>query len=68
MNCPNCNSQLSCGCQKRKASDGKDVCTNCMMEYENIVAGITNRENKIQTDQAPTNIKVTVSGQTVHGT
>jgi hypothetical protein len=24
-NCPNCKKKLSCGCQKRQASDGKTV-------------------------------------------
>ena len=32
--CSNCNKNLSCGCQKRKASDGKAVCTNCVNSYE----------------------------------
>lgn len=35
MNCPNCNNKLSCGCQKRTASDGKVVCSNCLTAYEN---------------------------------
>lgn len=33
--CPNCKKTLSCGCQKRKASDGKAVCSNCITAYEN---------------------------------
>lgn len=32
--CTNCGSKLSCGCQKRKASDGKQVCSNCISKYE----------------------------------
>ena len=32
--CPNCKKALSCGCQKRKASDGSVVCTNCISAYE----------------------------------
>jgi uncharacterized protein YbaR (Trm112 family) len=32
--CPNCKSRLSCGCQKRTAKDGKQVCTNCLQKYE----------------------------------
>lgn len=32
--CPNCKKTLSCGCQKRKASDGTQVCTNCISTYE----------------------------------
>jgi len=32
--CSNCKSNLSCGCQKRTASDGKSVCTKCQTSYE----------------------------------
>lgn len=32
--CLNCGKSLSCGCQKKKASDGKSVCTNCIAQYE----------------------------------
>jgi len=34
MNCPNCNKTLTCGCQKKIASDGKAVCTSCLASYE----------------------------------
>jgi hypothetical protein len=38
--CLNCNRKLSCGCQKRTASDGKSVCSNCLSNYErNLKAG-----------------------------
>ena len=33
-NCSNCNKKLSCGCQKRKASDGRSVCASCISNYE----------------------------------
>ena len=32
--CPNCGAKLSCGCQKRKASNGTQVCSNCISKYE----------------------------------
>jgi len=32
--CGNCKSKLSCGCQRRKASDGQQVCANCITKYE----------------------------------
>lgn len=32
--CLNCKSKLSCGCQKRTASDGAGVCSNCLAQYE----------------------------------
>jgi hypothetical protein len=35
MNCNNCNARLSCGCQKKTASDGKSCCANCLASYEN---------------------------------
>jgi len=34
MNCLNCNAKLTCGCQKRVASDGKSVCSNCISFHE----------------------------------
>lgn len=33
MNCPNCGSVLSCGCQRRVASDGKQCCSSCVTRY-----------------------------------
>lgn len=35
MNCLNCNTAITCGCQKKVASDGKQVCTTCITAYEN---------------------------------
>lgn len=32
--CPNCKSVLSCGCQKRTASNGAQVCQTCQSQYE----------------------------------
>ena len=32
--CLNCGTKLSCGCQKRTASDGKSVCGTCLSSYE----------------------------------
>jgi hypothetical protein len=32
--CSNCNQTLSCGCQRRNASNGVQVCTNCLSSYE----------------------------------
>jgi len=32
--CGNCGGRISCGCQKRTASDGKQVCTRCIVKYE----------------------------------
>jgi len=32
--CSNCKTKMSCGCQKRSASDGKSVCSKCLTSYE----------------------------------
>lgn len=32
--CPNCGNKLSCGCQRRKASNGVTVCSTCLQSYE----------------------------------
>jgi hypothetical protein len=32
--CNNCGAQLSCGCQRRDASDGKSCCDQCITSYE----------------------------------
>lgn len=37
MACSNCGAKLSCGCQKRRASDGKQCCSNCIGSYENSI-------------------------------
>lgn len=34
MTCPNCLATLSCGCKKRTASNGAQVCTACIASYE----------------------------------
>jgi hypothetical protein len=33
-NCPNCGAALSCGCQRKTASDGKQGCVQCIPAYE----------------------------------
>lgn len=32
--CLNCGKSLSCGCQKKTATDGKSVCATCVVAYE----------------------------------
>lgn len=32
--CANCKVRMSCGCQKRTASDGKSACSSCINNYE----------------------------------
>jgi len=54
--CPNCKARLSCGCQKRTASNGATVCANCLISYEQSL-----KKPKATNNMAPTN--VTVSAQ-----
>lgn len=32
--CPNCGTLITCSCQTKLASDGKNVCNNCAGMYE----------------------------------
>ena len=32
--CSNCKGRISCGCQRRTASDGVQCCSNCIKAYE----------------------------------
>lgn len=52
MNCNNCNARLSCGCQKKTASDGKSCCANCLAQYENSL-----KNNKPVSPSSPTTNK-----------
>lgn len=52
--CPNCKSKLSCGCQKRTASNGASVCTTCLSSYE---AALQNNL-KPKNTTAPSNVSV----------
>lgn len=45
MNCPNCNTRLSCGCQKRVAKDGSQVCSSCISSYTRKITQTVNPSN-----------------------
>lgn len=46
--CPNCNKKLSCGCQRRTASNKVAVCSGCLGSYEKSLkpASATNTTEK----------------------
>ncbi len=52
--CPSCNSKLSCGCQRRTASNGAQVCTLCISRYESEIVA---KKNKAV--NTPSNIQIT---------
>lgn len=43
--CNNCQTQLSCGCQKRTASNGVQVCSHCLAKYEEQLVALKNNQN-----------------------
>jgi hypothetical protein len=42
--CVNCKTRLTCGCQKRKASNGIEVCSNCIAQYEVQIKAMEKKE------------------------
>ena len=46
--CSNCGSTMTCGCQKRTASDGKQVCSTCATAYENLLKLKQNNTNNLK--------------------
>jgi len=42
QNCPNCGNPIGCSCsggsQVKTASDGKQVCSKCISQYETYIA------------------------------
>jgi hypothetical protein len=53
--CSNCKTKLSCGCQKRTASNGVSVCSTCLPRYE---AALKTEK----TTTAPTNVSISYPG------
>lgn len=39
--CTNCGAQITCGCQERTASNGVQVCSNCVALYEQSLIQVT---------------------------
>jgi hypothetical protein len=58
--CPNCKSKLSCGCQKRTASDGLGVCSNCLPQYEAQLKA--SRSSTPPPKNAPSNVSTVYNG------
>lgn len=69
--CPNCGANLSCGCQRKAASNGASVCSGCLGHYERTLTGksIPKQSNTpifpgIQPDSgqtAPSNVQIEVT-------
>jgi hypothetical protein len=50
--CLNCKAVLSCGCQRKKASNGTSVCSNCIGAYEK---SLKNQQPQQQTNTTDLN-------------
>jgi len=48
--CSNCQAQLGCGCQTRKASNGASVCVNCLSTYEQSLVYQINEQKRVATN------------------
>lgn len=46
--CNNCGATITCGCQDRIASDGKQVCTQCSGSYEQQLILLANVQTILQ--------------------
>jgi hypothetical protein len=46
--CTNCGSQITCSCQDRVATDGKQAGGNCIVTYEQQLMALRNLEPQIQ--------------------
>lgn len=56
--CPNCNTKITCGCQRATAVDGKSACSKCVGAYNKKLQGAT----APKTSTAPSNVTVKYSG------
>lgn len=56
--CPNCGTKLTCGCQRRSASNGASVCSNCISSYENALIVKRNSGIPGAIPNAPTNVGI----------
>lgn len=45
MNCPNCGSTITCGCQRKIALDGTVCCANCIVAYESKSKGSSKKKD-----------------------
>lgn len=58
--CQNCKTQLTCGCQRRVAVNGAQVCSACVTSYNAMLGGETPaiKVGIPSGNTSPTNVKV----------
>lgn len=47
--CSNCGSTVTCGCQRRTASDGKQCCVSCIVKYEASIHPNSKKDDQVLT-------------------
>jgi hypothetical protein len=52
--CQNCGAALSCGCQKRTATNGAAACSNCVSALNATIAAAA-KDISVQTLRSPSN-------------
>jgi len=57
--CTNCNTRITCGCQRATATDGTKVCTNCVAPYN---AKIQKKGASAPGSKAPSGVNAKYSG------
>ncbi len=55
--CLNCGSTLTCGCQRRSASDGTITCSKCIADYEKTLSEKIKTSNSSQDINKDNNTK-----------
>ncbi len=61
--CSNCKATLSCGCQRRVASNGTSVCTGCLGKYEASIKVVKQVITPKNISTSPTNVHVIYDGK-----
>jgi hypothetical protein len=57
MTCANCGATLTCGCQKKVASDGKLCCSKCVTSYEQKIKSNSSVDSQVLTIEQKIRLK-----------
>lgn len=53
--CQNCGTRMSCGCQKRTATNGASACSNCVSELNAKLAAAPTVDTTVEIVRSPLN-------------
>jgi hypothetical protein len=63
--CGNCNASLGCGCQVRRAKDGKSCCDKCIAGYELYLNTPRNEQSFIPNGNTPVILNISSPDGTI---